>query len=183
MSTSAVFDGSKSFRKAEETLSPITEYGKQRADVESHLSCFADSVTILRATKVVGSTVPLFREWSARLRANKSIHPFSDMTLAPIPLKYVVSVLKMIIDRRTNGMFQLSGDRDLSYKEVAFMEAEYLGLKTELIQPIMASQYDGYKEPVIKYTTLDMERLKNLFGIIPPKSEWILHQIFSILEP
>ncbi len=183
LSTNQVFDGSKPYRKPEEPLSPITEYGRQKAEVELQIKKnWKDSVSILRATKIFDTEVPLFNEWVESMRAEKVIHPFSDMVLAPITLECTVSALKKLIDKKMPGIFQLSGSRDFSYSEVAYMGADTLNLDRKLIKPIPVKKSAHHTEKLMKHTTLNVDKLRDSTGIEPPASEWVIQRIFRRMD-
>ena len=179
LSTSQVFDGNKPFQKYNSPLKPITEYGMQRANVEMILKDFKNCVAILRSTKIFGHSVPLFNEWTSKMRRGIKIYPYSDMTIAPIPINCILSVIRLIIDQRAQGIYQISGDRDISYVETAIFGAKLLNLNIDLIHPILGNKAEKYRQTVLKYTSLDMDRIKKDFGFIPPKSEWTIQQTFS----
>lgn len=180
LSSNAVFDGSKERPTHEDTVSPITEYGRQKAEAERLLlNKYPRSVTILRLTKVLGALNPLFDDWSLALKRGDSIWPFSDMYIAPIPLSFVISVIRLAVDRNITGVFHLSGDKDFSYSDIAFMAADWLGAKTEQVRPIPASISNLNKSTIrTSKTALDISRLKYELGISPPESWWSLQQAF-----
>ena len=180
LSSNAVFDGSKEFPSHEDVVSPITEYGRQKVEVEKHLiEKYPSLVTILRLTKVLGSRNSLFDEWSTALKRGDSIHPFSDMYIAPIPVSFVISVIRLLVDRRVSGILHLSGDKDFSYADIAFMASNWFGVKKEQVRPIHAGE-SNLHESVIRTskTALDISRLKCELGIMPPTSRWTIKMAF-----
>jgi len=180
LSSNAVFDGSGEFPSHEDAISPVTEYGRQKAEVEKHLiEEYPSQVTILRLTKVLGARNPLFDKWVLSLKRGNSIQPFSDMYIAPIPVSFVVAVVRLVVDRNVNGILHLSGDKDFSYADIAFMAADWLGAKKEQVKPISTGE-SNLHESVIRTskTALDISRLKCELGIVPPESLWTLQQAF-----
>ena len=180
LSSNAVFDGYKEYPSHESLVSPITELGRQKAEAESLLiNNYPSQVTILRLTKVLGVRNPLFDDWSLALKRGESIHPFSDMYIAPIPVSFVISVIRLVVDRNMIGILHLSGDKDFSYAEIAFMGANWLGAKKEQVKPIHAME-SNIRESVIRTgkTALDISRLKYELGITPPETLWTIQQAF-----
>jgi dTDP-4-dehydrorhamnose reductase len=102
----------------------VTEYGRQKARAEQAIAGFGRPSLVLRLTKVLGGNTGLFEQWARTLREGKEINPFSDMYMAPVPLAAVLSVLRLAMDRRTEGILHLSGDRDVSYAEIAYLLCE-----------------------------------------------------------
>jgi len=181
LSSNAVFDGSKEYYSHEDNVSPITEYGRQKAEVEKQLIInYPSWVTILRLTKVLGARNPLFDDWSLSLKRGDMIYPFTDMYIAPIPLSFVVSVIRLVVDRGAKGILHLSGDKDFSYADIAFMAVALLGLKKEQVNPISAGETNRFKSSIrTNKTALSTERLKCELGITPPGSIWTIQQAFT----
>ena len=180
LSSNAVFDGAKEYPTCEDPVSPITEYGKQKADVERLLiNNYASSVTILRLTKVLGLSIPLFDDWVLSLRNGNVIHPFCDMFIAPISVSFVISVIRLVADRRIKGILQLSGNKDYSYADIAFIAADMLGAKKEQVKPIRAEEPNLHRSLIrTSKTALNINRLRRKLGIIPPESLWTIRQSF-----
>ena len=180
LSSNAVYDGSKEYPSHEDTVSPITEYGRQKAEAESLLiSNYPSSVTILRLTKVLGLTNYLFDDWMLSLKKGNVIYPFSDMFIAPIPVSFVISVIRLVADRRVTGILHLSGDKDYSYADIAFMASSWLGAKKEQVKPVLARDSNLHKSAIrTSKTALDISRVKCELGITPPESRWSIQQAF-----
>ncbi len=179
LSTNQIFDGSKPYCLPNEPVSPMTEYGRQKAETEQQISQWGDSVAIVRLTKILSSQITLFAAWSEALKSSKTIHPFSDMVMAPVPQSSVLSILKLITDMRLPGITQVSGNRDISYAEAAKLGAECIGASGQLVQPVLASQTNIELEHIPNYTTMDTNRLKLTLGIEPPDITWTIEEAFN----
>jgi len=178
LSTDQVFDGSVPYRMPNAPYSPVTEYGRQKAEAERQISQWGDSATIVRFTKILEPKPPLFIEWVKSLKQGKAIQPFADMFFAPIPLSLAVSVLSLVADRRLTGILQVSGERDVSYAEAARMGARLLKADPDLVQPVKASESGRFTEPLPAHTTLNIDRLKYTLGITPPDVRWTIETAF-----
>lgn len=179
LSTNQVFDGSIPHRHPDDLHSPITEYGRQKTEVERRISQWGDSVAIVRFTKIIGPNIPLFSVWVEALRKDEAIQPFSDMFMAPVPLSCAISVLRLIADRRLPGILQVSGASDISYMEAAHFGARLLGADPSLVQPISASQSGHYAEPLPAHTSLNVDRLRTTLGMGPPDVWWTIEMAFT----
>lgn len=179
LSTNQVFDGATPHQSAGARKSPKTEYGRQKAQAERRIAEGGDLVAIVRFTKIFGPQNSLFSGWMRDLREGKEIHPFTNMPLAPIPLSCAVTVLRSIADLRLSGIFQVSGEIDVSYADAARAGAESLGLDSRLVRPITASESCGYTEYLPTYTTLDTQRLASTLGIVPPPVQWTIRTAFT----
>jgi dTDP-4-dehydrorhamnose reductase len=178
LSTNHVFDGTRPFVRADDPISPATEYGRQKAEAEGRIRALDRLAAIVRFTKVLGSGDPLFSQWSVALKNSQVIHPFSDMFMAPVPVACAVTVLCLVALTRQPGIWQVSGDRDISYAEAARLGAASLRVSDALVQPIpMAQAISGAGQPP-RNTTLDIERIRTELGIEPPRVTWSVSKAF-----
>jgi len=168
-STNAVFDGSLPYRKTNDPTSPQTEYGRQKAEVEAQLLQLGEQVCIVRLSKVFSRTPPLLMEWISRLQHGEPIHPFCDLTCAPLFVDEVAKVLVSIAMKRLPGIWHLSGERDITYAELADHLASRLHLDSGLVQPVSVRNSPFHVEHAPAYTSLDCSRLIAELGIeLPP---------------
>jgi dTDP-4-dehydrorhamnose reductase len=177
LSTNQVFDGTVPCRPASDAPCPINEYGRQKAFAEAHIAGLGDRGCIVRLTKILDRQVELFAGWIQSLRQGQSIHPFSNMTLAPVPLGSVVTILRLVIDRHLNGIIQVSGDEDISYAQAAAIGAQLIGANPTLIQPVTVPVGDGDERPP-QYTSLSTVRLCHDFGVYLPSASRTLADAF-----
>jgi len=178
LSTNQVFDGSVPFRSPRDSRCPVTEYGRQKAEAERRIGGGGAACAIVRFTKILGPQTPLFANWADALRRGQPVRAYSDMMLAPVPLSCVVDALLLIAGRRLAGIFHVSGDRDISYEAAARIGAGALGADARLVQPVRAAQtgFDGGPMPL--HTTLDMDVLKSVHGIVPPPVQRTIETAF-----
>ena len=170
LSTNLVFDGSIPFCKEDDKLSPVIQYGKQKAEVEKFLMENSNKTLILRLTKVIGSSFKLFEEWKLSLLRGEKIYPYYDMKMSPIPVSFVISVLKLLIDEQITGIFHLSGEKDITYKDAACMLIKSIGSDAHLIEPVKGK--NKYKLP--ENTTLNIDKLISYLGVQAPYTEWTI---------
>jgi dTDP-4-dehydrorhamnose reductase len=178
LSSDQVFDGSVPYRLPDDPYSPVTEYGRQKAEAERQVSRWGDSTAIVRFSKILEPEPPLFIEWVKSLKQGRTIHPFADIPLAPVPLPCAISVLRLMADRRLPGILQVSGERDISYAEAARMGARLLKVNPDLVQPVKACELGRFTEPLPAHTTLNIDRLRSALGIIPPEVRWTVETAF-----
>ena len=133
LSTNQVFDGEKPHQKPDAPQKPINEYGRQKAEVEVFIKKVL-GVCILRLTKVVHPGLTLLRKWKLSLSHGESIFPFSDMTLSPVDIDDVVNKIDILVSQKASGIFQLSGNRDISYLEFARRFARENGYSSDLVK-------------------------------------------------
>jgi dTDP-4-dehydrorhamnose reductase len=179
LSTNQVFDGTLPHVPPDSPVCPRTEYGRQKARVEAQMRQPGGPRAVVRFAKILEPAVPLFRSWRETLRAGGTITPFVDMRMAPVPLTTAVSALRLISDRRAEGIWQVSGERDLSYAEAATMLAGQLDVDLALIRPMAARESGRVTTHLPTHTTLSVDRLRREFGLEPPSVEWTVRDAFG----
>lgn len=168
VSTDKVFDGSRSTVPADAPTNPVSEYGHQSARVEAMLRETMRSsapVAILRMTKVLASGMPLLCGWAKRLAAGQAIEAVDDMVMAPIPIGVAAVAIQRVLARGEPGVFQLSGQRDITYAEAAQHIALRVGAAKSLVRTQSAAALDLPVGAAPRHTTLDSGALATQFGI------------------
>jgi len=126
LSSNQVFDGTKSYRHADESTCPLNEYGRQKAMLEAWLQKNYPAAAILRLTKVISARLSIVEKWETALKQGTAIEAFDDLIFAPLPLAHVLKGLMQLGQEKRSGIFQLSGTRDVSYYAIACALAERL---------------------------------------------------------
>lgn len=168
LSTNQVFDGSVPLRLPSDSVCPVTEYGRQKAETEKRISECGNNISIVRFARILQPNFPLFSSWVESLKNNKSIHPFLDMTLAPVSLHFSIQVLYKISKIRLPGIVQVSANKDITYAEAARYIANIIGANPDLVQPINSDAAGLQFEAIPRYTSLDTSRLREKLGIDVP---------------
>lgn len=154
LSTNAVFDGSYPFVKVDDTVNPITEYGKQKAKVEKQIVALGKNLAIIRLSKVMSPNNILFQHWIRDLMNNKNITPFSDMYFSPISIDIAINVICIVINSKLKGIFHAPAKENISYAEAAYFIAKMINADNSLIHPISMKDA-GYSYPVQYHNTLE----------------------------
>jgi len=179
LSSNQVFDGTVPYRLPDAPVSPVTEYGRQKAEAEGQLLTLGDLISVVRFTKVIEPNMPLFKGWIQALKNNEAIHPFSDMVMAPVALPFAVEVLYRVAEARLPGIVQVSGERDVTYEQVAHRIAQSIGASPDLVQPVTSKDAGLDLEAVPSHTTLDTARLRTELRMESPD---VWSTIDSLLE-
>ena len=136
LSSSQVFDGTKSFRKRDDDVHPITEYGRQKVSMEKKILAI-DRGTIIRLTKVENENGKLLKKWKAELDRGKPIQPFYDMYISPISVDNVVGKISDIADSESfSRLRHFGGEREISWAEYARILCIRWGCDERLIHPV-----------------------------------------------
>jgi dTDP-4-dehydrorhamnose reductase len=179
LSTNLVFDGSRAARRVDEPTCPVTAYGRQKAEAEEKLLALSKRVSVLRLTKVLGPNHQLLTGWAEDLSAGRAIHPFCDVVIAPVSLEQTLDTLCGIAPRDASGVFQLSGDRDISYADAARTFASELGADPELVQPL-AGRHRLVVAPAT-HTTLDTTSLVGV-GIVAWPTDRTIRRVAAAIR-
>lgn len=120
LSSNVVFDGKKQFYKYSDKTCPISLYGKYKCEVEEYLNYnLKKKSCILRLTKVISKKTPIIEYWNKELNNGKIISAYKDKFLAPVIILKVTQTIKILIKKKQNGIFQLGGDKEMSFYEFA----------------------------------------------------------------
>jgi len=181
LSTNQVFDGSVPNVAADATLSPVSVYGRQKAQTETALRAMMAQgapVGILRLSKVVSPGMPLFVTWRDSLAAGVPIRAFSDMTFAPVPAAQVIAAIKAMLYARAATVAQLTGPRDISYLEAAQEIALRHGFDPALVMAASAAELGLAPGSIPAHTTLDSRFLCDSWRILVPDALEVVNGAF-----
>jgi dTDP-4-dehydrorhamnose reductase len=182
LSTNQVFDGSVPHVPADAPVSPVSEYGRQKARTEAALLRDMDAgapLAILRLAKVVSADMPLIHGWIDTLAAGRPIRAFHDMTMAPVATPQVACAIDCILRERARGIFQLTGPRDLTYADVGRFVARRLAAQPELVHETSAIEAGLPPGATPRHTTLDSSLLRARFGIEVPDASTVLGSVVT----
>ncbi len=139
-STTQVFDGSRAFPEPEDSCSPRSVHGKQKAEAESALLRHGNGVAVVRLGKVIGRHLSLFENWRRDLLRGASINAFDDLVMAPIAIAKIVTGLRALGSKRASGIWHLCGREDISYFGAAEHLACRLGASASLVKRASAAE-------------------------------------------
>lgn len=180
LSSNQVFDGSVAHVPADMPLSPVSEYGRQKAEVEAALqSEWSTNVGILRLAKVVSPAMPLLHKWAQSLLAGKTIDAFRDVTIAPTPVELVSAAITALMEAKAAGIFQLTAALDIPYADIAHWLARRLEVSPSLINVLEAGEAGMPIGSAPRHTTLDSSALWKMFGIAAPASWHVLDRVMQ----
>lgn len=168
LSSNQVFDGTVPFAPPHLSVCPVMEYGRQKVDTERGVLALGDRAAVLRMSKVFAPRSGLLAMWADTLRSGGVIHPFSDLTLSPIPVSFVVEVLRRLVDSPSPGLWQISGSADVPYEQAARHVGRRLGISDVHIQSLEARQARPDIEAVPRFSSLDSSRVQSEFGLSAP---------------
>ena len=138
-SSNMVYDGDTISPKESEKTKPITEYGRQKAEVEQYIQSTFSQYIILRATKVFGvkkGDKTLFTSWMESFIQGVSIKTAHDLFISPVFVDDVVDIIVSLIQSENKGVYNVGGLQVLSIYEFANLFAQYMSYDTTLIKKV-----------------------------------------------
>ncbi len=120
LSTNAVFDGSKPFYDVQDVPKPTTAYGRSKRMVEEYIHQNSNiNAAVLRLTKVVNEAARFVASWYRSLLAGENILAYTNRYVSPISLQQVAEAVALLARFRQAGVFQLGGNKEMTYYEYA----------------------------------------------------------------
>jgi dTDP-4-dehydrorhamnose reductase len=170
LSTTGVFDFTRPYRRHDELPSPVSAYGRQKAEAEARILDLKGKTAVLRLTKIMGIDMPLLNAWCGDLATGREITAYEDAFIAPITAAFVARMIHEIVSREAEGVFHASGDEDQPYTTLAGELVRAMGADVSLVKTVEGGlpHYPTANAP--RYTTLDMSREEKMFGIPAPSS-------------
>lgn len=167
LSTDSVFGAANCLRRESDASAPgngVYPALKAKAEAALSESVRPEHLAIVRMTKVVSVQREPFRTWCSGLRAGARIEGLSDLLFCPISLRYAAQALLQLAAGAHQGVFHLSGERDLSYAEFAWELSARAGGASQVVTRRMAEAgvQPAYR-PVI--SRLGMARTNRVAGL------------------
>ena len=178
-SVNQVFDGQTAYARPGDPPAPMSEYGRQKLAAERRLTSLGGGVGIVRLTKVLGESYGVLDSWIERWRQGEPARPFSDLTMAPVPLEQVSGVMGRLGSLREAGIYHVSGARDIAYAEAAQIGAAAFGVGQELVEPVTVAESGVGLEHAPRYTALDCALTTERLGFAPPDPEPVIETYFQ----
>ena len=151
-SSTCVFDGKKPFQKIRDLRKPLNHYGYQKKICEDLI--LNNNGLIIRAVKLVETSLSLIKKWKKDLRQGKNIFPYINVNTSLISLKNIVEIIKYSIDKKKSGILHLSAPDEISYLDIAKTIAIKLKIKIKKIIPTKVSK--KLKNNFSKFCSLDV---------------------------
>ena len=176
LSSNAVFSGKRPFCGLDEPYMPFSEYGRQKAEAEQEILKLS-GVAIVRLTKVISKNTPLISGWVADLRAGKEIYPFLDMYFSPISLNYATNAIADVGCSLGSGIFNISGNGDISYSDFARMLSIKLCGVDHLVKPVNKATANSTIFASGRYSSLNMKKITTILDIKPQSIASVMEDI------
>jgi len=157
LSTSYVFDGSRPDFSTADRVCPISEYGRQKAEMERALMSSAPESCLVRLTKVFGGTNKLLSCWRRELLEGRAISAASDARVSPLTADFVASALADMLLNPRAGVWHLSASDDISWFEIAERLVTRCGCDKDKVSARGLAEIDPTIEFVPRFGSLKAE--------------------------
>ena len=178
LSTSAVLDCREPQMLPSRPYAPRGVYGRHKAAAEQRFLALGARASVLRLTKVISRDSKLLGEWREALSRSRPIRAFTDLRISPLRIIDVISAAVAVGTRGEGGIYQVSGQGDVSYAEIAHHLAARLGALDGLIDERRAIEDGIPADEVTPYTSLDVTRLAGLSGFRAPSAFAVIDEMF-----
>ena len=144
ISTDFIFDGENGPYKESDKPNPLSYYGLSKLKSEDILTNSKIDYTILRTILVYGKVFDMTRNnivlWVRQmLSEGKEITIVDDQFRMPTYVDDLAMSCKISIDKKAQGVFNISSNKLLSIYQIAQEIADVFGLEKTLIKPISTS--------------------------------------------
>ncbi len=183
LSTDFVFDGIKGNYQEEDITNPVSLYGETKLKGEMLTRRANIPWTIIRTCLVYGQTIDGTRgniiSWvKESLEKEKNIRVVSDQYRTPTYAGDLAMGIVLVIEKKAEGVFHISGKEGLSPFEMALKTAHYFGLDDTLIERVDAS---SFTQPARRppRTGFDISKARNQLGYEPLSFEEGLARMYA----
>jgi dTDP-4-dehydrorhamnose reductase len=170
ISTDLVFDGERGGYREDDAPSPLSVYGRTKADAEKAVLAVPRSV-VVRVSLLYGPSVvgrpSFFDEQVAALRAGRPVTLFADEWRTPLALSTAAEALLELALSDFTGLLHLGGPERLSRLEMGQRLGGFLGVPALTIVTVNRADIPS-PEPRPRDTSLSSLRWRGLF----PKVRW-----------
>lgn len=175
LSTDFVFDGLEGPYREDDPVNPVNYYGASKAAAERIVKQSKAAWAIARTVLVYGVADDPRRSniitWvKSNLEQKKKLKVVNDQWRTPTLVQDLAEGCKLIIDKRAEGIFHLSGKDMLTPYDMAVQVAGYLELETKLLEKVDGS---SFKQPAKRpaKTGFVIEKAEKELGYSPHSFE------------
>ncbi|MFA6003692.1 MAG: SDR family oxidoreductase [Elusimicrobiota bacterium] len=143
-SSDYVFDGVRGAYREDDAVSPINEYGRQKAEVEEAVLAASSRNLVIRTASAYGWQAEpknFVLQLLVRLRAGECLPAASDVLCNPTYVENLAEVSVGLARLDRAGVFHVVGLDRLARLAFARMAAATFGLDAGLLRPVPAAQW------------------------------------------
>lgn len=171
LSTDFVFDGQNGPYKEDDSINPLSEYGKSKLRSEQVIHSSGCEYAILRTILVYGINANPNRSnlvlWAKeKLSKNEPIKVVKDQWRMPTFVDDLAEACLLAIEKRATGVFHISGEEMFTIAEAVYQIADFWKFDKSLISEITAASIDQSENRPQK-TGFILSKAKSILGFQP----------------
>lgn len=185
VSTNTVFGGDRPWCNENDKHDPQFPYAFHKAAAENAIKEVAkdldqeERLNIVRLTKILDLSVSPIPLWVDCIEKGDILRPFSDLSFAPVSVRYAAESLAEIGRLQISGNFHISGADNISYDKFAKIFADKLGFGGIEIQPTTSIEMNVEIPFKPMYSGIGMERTTQLIGLLPQTIDKLLDYLLQ----
>ena len=168
-SSDYVFDGARGSYTEEDDVSPINEYGRQKAETERGVLAADPRNLVIRTSGVYGwqwEPKNFVLQVRARLSAGQPMKVSNDVRYNPTYAENLAEITAALARSGASGIFHAVGAQRLARHEFAARAARAFGLDEKLIVPVSSAEF-GSPTPRPKESSLRTDKLLSAVRVAP----------------
>jgi dTDP-4-dehydrorhamnose reductase len=171
LSTDFVFDGIKGNYREEDATGPVNWYGETKLQAEQRTEKYPGHWSIARTCLLYGMPQGSSRSniisWiRSSLGKGQRIRVVNDQLRTPTDVHDFATGIRLILEKKTSGIFHLSGKEILTPYQLALATADHFSLDKTLIEEADASNFSQTGKRPLK-TGFVIEKAEKVLGFSP----------------
>jgi len=168
-SSDYVFDGARGSYTEEDAVSPINEYGRQKAETERGVLAADARNLVIRTSGVFGwqwEPKNFVLQVRTRLSAGQTMKVAADVSYNPTHAENLAEITAALAAAGASGIFHVVGAQRLARSEFAVHAARAFGLDEKLILPVSSAEFAS-ATPRPKESSLRVDKVRAATKLAP----------------
>jgi len=181
ISTDFIFDGKEGMYREEDTGDPVNYYGLTKLKAEALVKQYSDEWAIVRTVLVYGKPLTgrgnILTVVKEKLEKGEEYSVFDDQVRTPTFVEDLAAGIVTIIEKKSTGIFHLSGKDVLTPYQMACRTADHLNLNKSLLKKVTAADFSQAARRPLK-TGFIIDKARRELGYAPISFEEGLAKTF-----
>lgn len=168
LSSEQVYDGKRGYYDESILPSPVNEYGRQKAEIESYITSNLPQDLVLRLSMIIGDDPTekhLLAQWYSWVLENKPITCIEGQVFSPTYVKDVARGTIEALSKNLNGLYNLANPEFFAREELARQFLIALNKDKEVKIVIKPQEEFGFPERRSLKTYLDGSKFNKAVGM------------------
>jgi dTDP-4-dehydrorhamnose reductase len=172
LSSDYVFSGDRGSYTETDDLSPITEYGRQKAKVESWMKTLDGPWLVCRLSKVVSQEMDsngVLDGWAKDILSGRDLRCATDQIFSPASIEDVVDAMLGLVEKQMTGLFNVAGEAMSRYALAETFVSEIQRVAPSVNARLIPCKLSDirFKEVRPLNTSLDVSKARDSLGWKP----------------